>query len=82
MTPLLIVTASGSLKQIIENCKRPSRIPYPNNAGQTISQEAFQFPAWSLILLKVADVAIEYYSKTSHPLDAANMMWDQILKNF
>ena len=32
--------------------------------------------------LKVAAVAVEYYSKTSCPLAAANMVWDQMLKNF
>ena len=32
--------------------------------------------------LKVASVAVGYYYKTSGPLAAANMMWDQRLKKF
>ena len=32
--------------------------------------------------LKVAAVAVEYYSKKSHPLSAANMIWEQRFKNF
>ena len=32
--------------------------------------------------LKVDDAAVEYYSKTSLPLDAANMVWNKNLKNF
>ena len=75
-------TASDSWKKIIENCKCPARIPDPNNAGQTIPQEAFQFPAWSLMRLKVSNIAVEYYSKTSRPFAAENMIWDQRLKNF
>ena len=42
---LIDFTESDSWKQIIENCKRPARIPDPKNIEQTISQEAFQFPA-------------------------------------
>ena len=38
-------TASDSWRQIIENCKRPVIIPDQKNAGKTIAQEAFQFPA-------------------------------------
>ena len=48
-------------KQIIENYKRPARIPYPNNAGQTIVHEDVQFPARSLMRLIVSAVAVEYY---------------------
>ena len=78
---LIYFTASGSCKQIIDNCKRPARITDPNNAGQIIAQEDFQFPTQSLMRLKVSDVAVEYYSKTSRPLDVANILWDQRLKN-
>ena len=79
---LVDFTAPDSWKQIIENCKFTARIPDPNNSGQKISQEVFQFPARSLRRLKVAAVAVEYYSKTSVPLAAANMLSDQMLKNF
>ena len=77
---LIDFTASDSWKQIIDNCKCPARITDTNNAGQTISQEDFQFPARSLMRLKVADVTVEYYSKTILPLDAANIVWDQRLE--
>ena len=57
-------------------------IPDPNNAGQKIAQEDFQFPSRSLMRLKVAAVTVEYYSKTSRPLAAANMVWEQRLNKF
>ena len=79
---LIDFTASDSWKQITENCKRPTIITDPNNEGQTIAQEAFQFPARYIMSLKVAAVAVDYYSKTSRALAAANMMWYQMLKNF
>ena len=79
---LIDLTASYSWRKIIDKCKRPESIPDANKAGKTIAQEDFQFPARSLMPPKVADVAVEYYSKTSCPLAAANMVWDQILKNF
>ena len=79
---LIDFTASDSWKQIIEKCKRPASITDPNNAGQTIAHEDFQFPAQSLISLKVAEFPVEYYYKTSRPLDAESMVWDQRLKNF
>ena len=56
---LVDFTADDSWKQIIHNCKHPARIPDPNNEGQTISQEAFQFPARSLMCIKVCTVAVE-----------------------
>ena len=71
---LIDFTASDSLKQIIEKCKHTARIHGPNNAGQTIAQEDFHFTARSRMRLKVADVTVEYYSKTSRPLAAANMI--------
>ena len=73
---------SYSMKQIIKNRKRPAMITDPNNAGQTIAQEYFQCPAWSLMRLKVAAVAVDYYPKTSRPFAADNMVRDQRLKNF
>ena len=51
-------TTYDHFKQIIDNCKRPARIPDLNNIGQKIAQEDFHFPAWSLMRLKVADVAV------------------------
>ena len=55
---LIDFTTYDHWKKIIENCKRPARIPDLNNIGQNIAQENFQFPAWSLMRLKVADVAV------------------------
>ena len=40
--------------QIVETCKRPSKIADPNNANQLVAQEPFQLPAKSLKRLKVA----------------------------
>ena len=79
---IFVGNASDSWNQITKNCKRPAIITDPNNAGQTIAQEAFQFPAQYLMRIKVAAVAVEYYPKTSRPLSPENMMWDQRLKNF
>ena len=47
--------------QIVENCKRPPNIADPNNANQLISQEPFQLPAKSLMRLKVAAKAVNYF---------------------
>ena len=71
---LIYFTASEYWKKITKNCKCTARIPDPNNAGQTISQDSFHFLAQSLMCLKVAVVADGYYSKTSHQLAAANMI--------
>ena len=32
--------------------------------------------------LKVSDVVVKYYSKTSRPLAAENMVWEKMLENF
>ena len=56
---LIDFTASDSWKKIIENWKRPARIPGPNNAGQTIAQGGVQFPAQYRMRLKLASVAVE-----------------------
>ena len=51
-------TSSESWKQIIHNFKGPTSITDPNNTGQKIAHEYFQFPAQSLMCLKAADVAV------------------------
>ena len=56
---LIDFTSKDSWDKIVDNCKRPARIPDPSNAGQFISQEAFQLPAKSLMRLKVAAKAVE-----------------------
>ena len=79
---LIDFTIKDSWHQIMDNCKCPARIPDPANMGQFISQEAFQLPAKSLMLLKVAAKPMEYYSKTDRPLTAPGMKYEQGLKNF
>ena len=47
-----------------------------------VNQLAFQLPAKSLMRLKVATQAVEYYIDTSHPLTATGMLWTSRLCNF
>ena len=79
---LIDFTSKDSWEQILENSKRPSMIPDPANVGKFIAQNAFQLPAKSLMRLKVAAKAVEYYSKTDRPLTAPGIIYDQSLKNF
>ena len=61
--------------QVIENCKRPPKIPDPANpAGPLIEQEAFRIGAKSLKRLKVAAKCIAYYINTGRDLTAAALM--------
>ena len=64
------------------SCKLPARIPDPANVGQFVAQEAFQIPAKSLMHLKVAAKAVEYYSKMDRLLTAPGMTYVQRLNNF
>ena len=57
---LIDFTSKNSWDQIVDNCKRPDRIPDPANFAQFIAQEAFQIPAKSLMRLKVAAKDVEY----------------------
>jgi hypothetical protein len=66
-------------KQVIENCRKPPKIPDANGVLQ--EQEAFRIGAKSLHRLKVAAKAVRYYQGTDRPLSAANMQWT-VLKNF
>ena len=61
--------------QLQENCKRPPQVPDPNNAAALINQPAFRLPSKSLLRLKVAARAVEYYKRTGRELSAANMAW-------
>ena len=69
--------------QVIENCKRPPKIPDPANpAGPLIEQEAFRIGAKSLKRLKVAAKCIAYYINTGRDLTAAALMWNTRLATF
>ena len=63
---------AGSWTQILDNCKHP---PQSMVAGNLVNQPAFQFPAKSLMRLKVAAQAVEYYIDTGRALLAAGMIW-------
>ena len=79
---LIDFTSKDSWEQIVENCKRPDRIPDPANIGKFIVQDAFQLPAKSFMRLKVAAKAVEYYSKMDRLLTAPRIIYDHRLKNF
>ena len=49
--------------------------------GVLQNQVPFQLPAKSLLRLRVAAKVVEFYSRTSRPLTAANMSWTR-LANF
>ena len=65
----------NSWSQIIKNCKRPPQIPDPNNPAGMINQPPFRLPSKSLLRMKVAALAVDYYNKTARTLSAANMSW-------
>lgn len=75
-------TTKDSWTQVIDNCRKPPKIPDPINAGQLIEQEAFRIKSKSLMRLKVAAIAASYYEATSRPLTATSMTWTHRLKNF
>ena len=79
---LIYFTSKDSWDQIVDNCKRPARIPDPANVGQFIAQEAFQLPTKPLMRLKVSSKAMEYYSKTDRLLTAPGITYEQRLNNF
>ena len=79
---LIDFTSKDSWEQIVDNCKRPARITDTANVGQFIAQEAFQLPKKSLMRLKVAEKAVEYYSKTDRLLTASRMTYKQSLNKF
>ena len=73
-------TTDDAWKQVIENCKRPPQIPDPANPGQMINDAPYRIGAKSLMRLKVAAVAVEYYEATDRPLTAPALMWNDRLK--
>ena len=68
--------------QIVENCKSPPKIADPNNPNQLVAQEPFQLPAKSLMRLKVAAKAVQYFNSIDRPLTVNIITWDKCLKSF
>ena len=58
--------------QVLENCKRPPRIP--DAGGVLQEQAAFRIGAKSLRRLKVASKCVKYYNATGRELSADTMM--------
>ena len=75
-------TTKESWSQVLENCKRPPRIPDPAGGGGMIEDQAYRIGAKSLRRMKVAAKCVAYYNNTDRPLSAANMTWTPRLANF
>ena len=73
LTIWLTTTRMTVGKKLLRNVSAPQGFLIQKNVGQTIAHEDFQFSARYLMHLKVDVFALEYYSKTSRPLAAANM---------
>ena len=75
-----------SLKQMADNLRRPGgtvQDPNPNAAaGAMIPTPAFVLGAKSQMRLKAAVNIAKYYQMVGRDLTAANMKWDQVIKNF
>ena len=71
-----------SWSQVLENCKRPPRIPNPAVQGGFMEDQAYRVGAKSLRRLKVAAKAVSYYVNTGRALTAAMMTWTPRLSVF
>merc|ERR1711923_320808 len=71
-----------SWSQVLENCKRPPRIPNPAGWGGLVEDQAYRVGAKSLRRLKVAAKAVSYYLNTGRILTAAMMTWSPRLATF
>jgi hypothetical protein len=75
-----------SLQQMADNLRKPGgRVPDPNpNAapGATIPTPAFVFGAKSQKRLFVATDLVKYYHTTGRDYTAANLQWNNVMKNF
>ena len=71
-----------SWHQVLENCKRPPRIPDPAGGGGMVEDQAYRIGAKSLRRLKVAAKCVAYYVATGRELTAANMRWNTRLSFF
>ena len=63
---------TGSWTQILENCKHPHQAMV---VGNLVNQLAFHFPTKSLMRIKVAAQAVEYYLQTGCGVLVAGMLW-------
>jgi hypothetical protein len=79
-----------SLKQVAAKLSKPSgRIPDPTIgvdggavAGSTTPHPPFTFSAKFHVRLIAATKLLKFYNTIGHPIDAAGMRWDQVMKNF
>ena len=73
-------TEADTWKQIVENCRRPPKIP--NADGVLQEQQAYHLGAKSIHRLQVAAQAVKYYQDVDRPISAAAMQWTGALSNF
>ena len=75
-----------ALQQLADNLRRPGGwVPNPDPgaaAGSTIPTPAFGFGAKSQKRLGIACELVWYYNTVGHDLTAANMRWNNVIKNF
>ena len=75
-----------ALQQLADNLRRPGgRVPNPDPgaaAGSTIPTPAFVFGAKSQKRLGIACELVRYYNTVGRDLTAANMRWNNVIKNF
>ena len=75
-----------ALQQLADNLRRPGgRVPNPDPgaaAGSTIPTPAFVFGAKSQKRLGIACELARYYNTVGCNLTAANMRWNNVIKNF
>ena len=60
------------------NCKKPDRIPDPENPANLIHQNPFEILVKSLRRLKAASELIRYYESVSIELTATKIRWPVI----
>ena len=75
-----------ALQQLVDNLRRPGgRVPNPDPGaagGLTIPTPAFVFGAKSQKCLGIACELVWYYNTVGRNLTAANMQWNNVIKNF
>ena len=75
-----------ALQQLADNlCHPGGRVPNPDPgaaAASTIPTPAFVFGAKSQKRLGIACELVRYYNTVGHDLTAANMRWNNVIKNF
>ena len=67
--------------KIVENLRRPPRLPDPVNPGQVIAQNPFVMGARSTKRLKIAAAAVRFYKATDRAIEHGMMKWST-LTNF